>query len=179
MMPSINQAILSHVMHELKEGNVRYCEALGFEREELSELNTLNFDEIIHLGNAATHFLKISVNHDVFRKMLAQVRQEQRFQNIINHAMSLGGSIALINHYFGLSTAEISARRRLLGINIRQGRKQIPSEEEEAKAWKRWQELNIDNLDSIEALKAMMQLSEEQSMSLTVVWSLIKQWEKI
>ncbi|MCM6306029.1 DUF2857 domain-containing protein, partial [Klebsiella pneumoniae] len=74
-------------------------------------------------------------------------------------------------------TAEISARRRLMGINIRQGRSQAPDEEEEIALWKRWQEVKVDNLDSIQALEVMMQLTRERSLSLTVVWNLIRKWE--
>ncbi|AKE60080.1 DUF2857 domain-containing protein [Citrobacter farmeri] len=178
MMPTINQAVLSQVIQELKDGNVRYCEALGFDRDELNELNTLTFEELMHLGNTSAQFLKITINHDVLRKMLVQVRQEQKFQQFVGQAVQLGGSIALISHYFGISTAEISARRRLMGIHIRQGRNQAPDEAEEAALWKRWQEIKVDNLDSTQALEAMMQLAQERSLSLTVVWNLIRQWEK-
>lgn len=177
MMPTINQAVLSQMIQELKDGNVRYCEALGFDREELNELNSLTFEELMYLGNTSAQLLKITINHDVLRKMLIQVRQEQKFQQIVGQAVQLGGSIALISHYFGISTAEISARRRLLGIHVRQGRNQVPGEEEEAALWNRWQEVKVDNLDSIQALEAMMLLAQERSLSLTVVWNLIRQWE--
>ncbi|MEC4376863.1 STY4526/YPO1902 family pathogenicity island replication protein [Klebsiella pneumoniae] len=43
--------------------------------------------------------------------------------------------------------------------------------------WKRWQEVKVDNLDSIQALEVMMQLTRERSLSLTVVWNLIRKWE--
>ena len=110
--------------------------------------------------------------------MLVQVRQEQKFQQLVGQAVQLGGSIALISHYFGISTAEISARRRLMGIHVRQGRNQVPGEEEEAALWNRWQQIKVDNIDSIPAQEAMMLLAQERSLSLTVVWNLIRQWEK-
>ncbi|VFS81230.1 Protein of uncharacterised function (DUF2857) [Salmonella enterica subsp. diarizonae] len=127
MLPTINQAVLSQVIQALKDGNVRYCEALGFDREELNELNALTFEELMHLGNTSAQFLKITINHDVLRKMLVQVRQEQKFQQLVGQAVQLGGSIALISHYFGISTAEISARRRLMGIHVRQGATRFPA----------------------------------------------------
>ena len=177
MLPTINQAVLSQVIQALKDGNVRYCEALGFDREELNELNALTFEELMHMGNTSAQFLKITINHDVLRKMLVQVRQEQKFQQLVGQAVQLGGSIALISRYFGIST-EISARRRLMGIHVRQGRNQAPGEKEEAALWNRWQEIKVDNIDSIPALEAMMLLAQERSLSLTVVWNMIRQWEK-
>jgi hypothetical protein len=177
MMPTINQAVLSQVVQELKDGNVRFCEALGFDRDELNELNSLTFEELMHLGSTSAQFLKITINHEVLRKMLIQVRQEQKFQQLVGQALLLGGSIALISHYFGVSTAEISARRRLMGIHVRQRRNQTPGEEEEAALWRCWQEIKVDNLDSIQALEAMMLLAQECSLSLTVIWNLIRQWQ--
>lgn len=87
MLPTINQAVLSQVIQALKDGNVRYCEALGFDREELNELNVLTFEELMHLGNTSAQFLKITINHDVLRKMLVQVRQEQKFQQLVGQAV--------------------------------------------------------------------------------------------
>lgn len=177
MIPTINHAILSQVVQAIKAGNLRYCEALGFNHDELNKLCSLSYDELLYLTNTSSHFLKVTVNHDVLRKMLVQVQQEHKLQQIVNQAVQLGGSIALINHYFGIPTAEISARRRLMGINIRRGRSQAPDEEEEIALWKRWQEVKVDNLDSIQALEVMMQLTRERSLSLTVVWNLIRKWE--
>lgn len=57
------------------------------------------------------------------------------------------------------------------------GATKVPGEEEEAALWNRWQEVKVDNLDSIQALEAMMLLAQERSLSLTVVWNLIRQWE--
>lgn len=79
MMPTINQAVLSQVIQELKDGNVRYCEALGFDREELNELNSLTFEELMHLGNTSAQFLKITINHDVLRKMLIGYGRNKNF----------------------------------------------------------------------------------------------------
>ncbi len=92
MLPTINQAVLSQVIQALKDGNVRYCEALGFDREELNELNALTVEELMHMGNTSAQFLKITINHDVLRKMLVQVRQSRNFSN-----WSAGGAAWRLN----------------------------------------------------------------------------------
>ncbi|EPQ1040976.1 DUF2857 domain-containing protein, partial [Citrobacter koseri] len=38
MTPSVNQAVLTHIVQALKEGQIRYCESLGFSPQELCEL---------------------------------------------------------------------------------------------------------------------------------------------
>ncbi|MBP2170749.1 hypothetical protein J2125_003941 [Erwinia toletana] len=177
MIPSINQAVLTQVLQELKEGNVRYCESMGFDQYELAHLSSLSVEEVLYLSNSAAHFLKISVNHDVLRQMLVQVHQTQQQQKLVDQSLALGASIALLHHYFGMSTVEVSARRRLLGICVRAGRNENPDEAAEHQVWHRWQEIKPDKLDSLEGLQAMLCVAEELSLSLTVVWNLVQQWE--
>lgn len=45
----------------------------------------------------------------------------------------------MMQHYFGLSTVEVAARRRMTGINIRQGRCAALSDDENAALWRQWQ----------------------------------------
>lgn len=177
MIPSINQAVLTHVVTQLKEGNVRYCESMGFDQYELIELSVLNLEDVLYLSNSAAQFLKVDINHVVLRQMLAQVRQVQTQQKLIEQALALGASIVMLNHYFGMTTTEVSARRRLLGMHVRAGRNENPDEATEHQVWNRWQELRTEKLDSLQGLKALMQVAEELSLSLTVVWNLVREWE--
>ena len=49
MTPSVNQAVLTHIVQALKEGQIRYCESLGFSPQELCELTRLTADDILFL----------------------------------------------------------------------------------------------------------------------------------
>ncbi|MFP1908195.1 DUF2857 domain-containing protein [Lonsdalea quercina] len=183
MIPSLNYAVLTDVLHALKEGNIRYCEALGFTYDEMNAINQLSLDELFIVSRASAQFMNVTIHHEVLRQILAQSRQEVLLQQQINRAISLGGSIELLNQYFGLSSNEISARRRLLGISISQGRTQIPDEDTDAEIWVRWQKRRPENIDSLNALDVMMQVTEELSSqdegpSLTVVWNRITLCEK-
>lgn len=129
MTPSINQAVLTHVVQALKEGHIRYCESLGFSPQELCELTHLSADDILFLSNSPVQFMHLSVNHDMLSKMLARTEQERQFQQRLEEALTLGASIEFINHYFGLSTLEVCARRRLIGLFVRQGRNLAADEE--------------------------------------------------
>lgn len=97
---------------------------------------------------------------------------------MINRAIRLGGSIALLNQYFGLTSNETCLRRRLLGVSVPYGRTPEPDEETDAEIWRQWQQCRADNLESFDALTAMMQVTEKllpdaEGLSLTTVWKRI------
>lgn len=177
-IPSLNYAVLTDALHALKDGNIRYCESLGFTFDEMNALNQLSLDELFIVSRSSAPFVAVSIRHDVFCHLLALSHQEVQRQQQINRAIRLGGSIALLNRYFGLTSNEVCLRRRLLGISIPYGRTPVPDEETDAGIWRQWHKRRVENLDSPEALEAMMQVTEDLSFqhaspSLTVVWNRI------
>ncbi|EHD22125.1 hypothetical protein BrE312_2749 [Brenneria sp. EniD312] len=183
MIPSLNYAVLTDALHALKEGDIRHCEALGFTFDEMNALNQLSLDELFILSRASAQFMAVSVRHDALRQLLALSQQEVQRQQQINRAIRLGGSITLLNRYFGLTSNETCVRRRLLGIAIPQGRTPIPDEQTDAEIWRQWQKRRVANLESPEALTAMMQVTEALSAptagpSLTSVWNRITLCER-
>ncbi|WP_405078063.1 DUF2857 domain-containing protein [Pectobacterium versatile] len=128
MFPSLNYVVLTNTLVALKEGNFRYCETLGFTFDELNTLNQLSLDELFIVSRASAQFMSITVRHDALKQILALSRKETQRQQQINRAIRLGGSIALLNHFFGLTSNEVCARRQLLGITVPYGRKPIPDD---------------------------------------------------
>lgn len=169
-------ALLTQVLMELKSGNIRRCEAMGLTLKEIQELNKLTVEDWHYLVNSSVSILTFHINHANLNMMLAQARQEQNRLQRIDRALALGGSIEMMQCYFGLTAAEVSTRRRLAGIPTRQGRNQTPSEEKEIAIWEQWRLAKIDNLDSLEALEIMMLIAEQQDIALTPVWTLVKSW---
>ena len=183
MIPLINYTILTDALHALKEGNIRHCESLGFTFDEMNALNQLSLDELFTVSRAAAPFVSVSVRHDVLHHLLAQARQEYHHHQEINRAIRLGGSISLLNHYFGLTSNEVCLRRRLLGVSVPYGRTPEPDEETDAAIWLQWQKCRVENLESPNALIAMMQVTEVllprfQGLSLTMVWRRITLCQK-
>ncbi|CNB23236.1 DUF2857 domain-containing protein [Yersinia intermedia] len=183
MIPSLNYAVLTNILHALKEGNFRYCEKLGFTFNELNALNQLSLDELFIVSQASTQFMAITVRHDVLQQLLMLSRQEAKYQQQINRAIRLGGSIALLNHFFGLTSNDVCTRRRLLGVTIPYGRTPIPDEVVDAEIWQLWQKNRPENIETPNALEAMMQVTEalssrEKGPSLTAVWNRITLCEK-
>ncbi|AUS68071.1 hypothetical protein CXP54_22325 [Escherichia albertii] len=169
-------ALLTQIVMELKSGNIRRCEAMGLTLEEIQELNSLTVEDLHYLVNTPVSLLTFRINHTNLNTMLAQARREQTRTQRIDRALTLSGSIELMQHFFGLTATEVSARRRLVGVVTRQGRSQIPTEEQELAVWQQWKASNVDNLESLDALEAMMLIAEQQDISLTAVWTLTKGW---
>ncbi|MBL0868690.1 DUF2857 domain-containing protein [Pectobacterium carotovorum] len=183
MFPSLNYAVLTNALAALKEGNFRYCETLGFTFDELNALNQLSLDELFIVSRASAQFMSITVRHDALQQILTLSHQEAQRQQQINRAIRLGGSIALLNHFFGLTSNEVCTRRRLLGVTIPYGRTPIPDEAIDAEIWLSWKKKRTENLDTPDALEAMMQVTEslssrEKGLSLTAVWNRITLCEK-
>ncbi len=183
MFPSLNYSVLTNVLAALKEGNFRYCKTIGFTFDELNTLNQLSLDELFIVIRASTEFMSITVHHDALQQLLTFSREEAHHQQQINRAIRLKGSIALLNHFFGLTSNEVCTRRRLLGVTIPYGRTPFPDENIDAEIWLLWQKNRHENLDTFEALEAMMQITEslssrEKRLSLTAVWNRITLCQK-
>ncbi|HAV1872814.1 TPA: DUF2857 domain-containing protein [Enterobacter hormaechei subsp. steigerwaltii] len=183
MIPSLNYAVLTNALNALKEGNLRYCEALGFTFGEMNALNQLSLDELFIVSRSSVPFVAVSVRHEIFRYLITQANQEVQLQRLIDRAIRVGGSIALLNQYFGLTSNETCLRRRLLGVSVPYGRTPEPDEETDSAIWKQWQQCRVDNLESSDALAAMIQVTERllpdaEGLSLTTVWKRIALFEK-
>ncbi|WP_410705199.1 DUF2857 domain-containing protein [Citrobacter freundii] len=183
MFPSLNYSVLTNVLAALKEGNFRYCETIGFTFDELNTLNQLSLDELFIVIRASKEFMSITIHHDALQQLLTFSREEAHHQQQINRAIRLKGSIALLNHFFGLTSNEVCTRRRLLGVSIPYGRTPVPDENIDAEIWLLWQKNRHENLDTFEALEAMMQVTEslssrEKGPSLTAVWNRITLCQK-
>ncbi len=146
--PSLNYAVLTDALHALKEGDIRHCESLGFTFDEMNTLNLLSLDELFMVSRAVASFVSVSIRHDVLHHLLALARQEHNSQKQINRAIRLGGSIALLNQYFGLTSNDVCLRRRMLGVSVPNGRTPEPDEETDAAIWRQWQKYRVENLAS-------------------------------
>jgi len=183
MIPSVNYSILASTLHALKQGDFLFCENLGFTPDELNALNQLSLEEFFFISRASTQFMTVTVRHDALKHILALSHNELQRQQQIDRAIKLGGSIALLTHYFGLTSNEVCLRRRLLRITSPHGRTPIPDEQTDAEIWLRWRKYGPQNIESMDALEAMMQITESFSSlktapSLTVIWNRITLCEK-
>lgn len=177
----INQAVVDTVLRNLRNGDFHQCQKLGFTENELITLSKLSVTEIHDLcNNGISTFLDIRVNHQMFFNLLNVARNRAKELTTIDRALALGISGEMLRHRFGWSSAEVSARRKLLGISESIGRKTKASYEEETKVWELWKKHRPSDTsqleDSSEGLDLLIFIAEETGIAITEIWRLISRW---
>ncbi|HGY7287666.1 TPA: DUF2857 domain-containing protein [Escherichia coli] len=179
MSNNLSQAtngLLMQLVMDLKSGYLRRCEALGLSREEMQMLQGLSIEEIHYLLNSEVSVLRLDINHNNLVRMLQQARTEQKRLQRIDRALALGGSIELMAFYFGLSSVDVAARRRISGIDVRPGRGITLSDDENSELWRLWQKAGINDVESVDGLDVMMLCAEQMNIPLTAIWHAVRGW---
>ncbi|MDC9615878.1 DUF2857 domain-containing protein [Xenorhabdus khoisanae] len=171
-------SLLMQLVMDLKNGYIRRCEALGLAPAEMLMLQSLTIEDLHYLGNSPVSVLNVHIHHANLVRILHQARIEQQRMKRIDRALELGGSIELMHYFFGLSSLEIAARRRIAGMAVRPGRGSPLTEDENRDLWHRWQAATIADADSAEGLDIMMEMAEHHAVSLTSVWRAVKDWQQ-
>ena len=179
MSNNLSQAtngLLMQLVMDLKSGYLRRCEALGLSRDEMQMLQGLSIEEIHYLSNSEVSVLRLDINHNNLVRMLQQARTEQKRLQRIDRALALGGSIELMAFYFGLSSVDVAARRRISGIDVRPGRGITLSDDENSELWRLWQKAGINDVESVDGLDVMMLCAEQMNIPLTAIWHAVRGW---
>jgi hypothetical protein len=171
----LNQAMLTQVLHELRLGNPQRCKALGLDEDDINLLQSLPPTTLSRLAHATVPWVEIKIDSAVLHRLIAQAERDEQNERLINRALKLGASSAIMYQYFGLAHSETALRRRLLKIDIRKGRPPHLDEAQEHALWQRWCQLRVHDGEA-DRLDAMMVLAEEQQISLTIVWQQIEQY---
>ncbi|MDE1491944.1 DUF2857 domain-containing protein [Xenorhabdus bovienii] len=169
--------LLMQMVMDLKNGYIRRCESLGMTPTEMQMLQSLTIEDLHYLGNSPVSVLTVHIHHSNLARILHQARLEQQRTQRIDRALMLGGSIEMMRYFFGLSSLEIAARRRIAGIEVRAGRGLVLTEAENRDLWQCWQAAAIAEADSAEGLDIMMDVAERNDVSLTSIWNAVREWQ--
>lgn len=173
----LNQAVIAQALHDLHNGQLRRCKAMGFEEADLDALKQPALVSL--LVNANVSWCSISVNREVFQRLLKQAQTIERDIAVVDRMLRLGGSSDLVGRYFGLTHQEVAFRREVLGLPKRKGRHAMLDEDQDAELWRRWRARQEDlpgQVDDAALLEQAMDLAEGMAAPLSVVWALLKQW---
>jgi hypothetical protein len=173
-----NGFLLDLVM-ELKNGFVRRCDKMGLTSEEIATLKDVTIEDIHYIVNSEVSVLSFQINQDNLARLMTQAREEQTRKQRIDRALALGGSIKLMEHFFGLMSNDVAARRRIAGIKVRAGRGTVLSEEQSTELWEIWAANDTQTLrsETDEGLDLMLLAAEQMDISLTAVWNTVLKWE--
>lgn len=174
----LNQAVIAQALHDLRNGQLRRCKAMGFGEEELDALKHPALVSV--LANATVSWCSVSVNRDVLKRLLSQVHDVEKEIAMVDRMLRLGASTEMISHFFGLTHQEVALRRDILGLPKRKGRHPVLDETQDAALWDHWKtarEKRSIALDDESAMLALaMDLAESMSLPMSVVWAAIRNW---
>lgn len=108
--------LLTELVMEIKSGNLRRCEALGLTDNEIRLLNSLTIEDLHYLSQSPVSIITCQIHRENLRLLLTRAKEVHRQNQMIERCLRLGASIDLLNQYFGMTSLEVSARRRLSGI---------------------------------------------------------------
>lgn len=170
--------LLTELVMEVRNGNLRRCEAFGLTDEEIRLLNNLTIEDLHFLSQSPVSIITCQIHRENLRLLLTRAKEVQCQNMIIDRCLTLGASIELLNHYFGLIPSEVSVRRRLSGVRISVGRSQSLTEEQRIELWHRWSQGGAPDLDDQPGLALMMLCAENMNVSLTTIWNTIQEWRR-
>ena len=97
----LNQAVIAQALHDLRNGQLRRCKAMGFGEE---ELDALKHPELVSmLVNATVSWCSVSVNREVLKRLLSQVHDVEREIATVDRMLRLGASTEMVSKFYGLT----------------------------------------------------------------------------
>lgn len=174
----LNQAVIAQALHDLRNGQLRRCKAMGFGD---AELEALKHPELVSvLLNASVSWCSVTVNREVLQRLLKQVGDVEQEIATVDRMLRLGASTEMVSRFYGLTHQEIALRRDILGLPKRKGRYPVLDEGQDVALWERWKTLVAQRhllLDDDSAMLTLcMDLAEAMSLPMSVIWAAIRNW---
>lgn len=174
----LNQAVIVQALHDMRNGQLRRCKAMGFSEEDLAALKLPALVSL--LLHSQIPWCKVVINRDVMQRILRQADNTAHEIATVDRMLSLGASTEMVCEFYGLTHQEIALRRDILGLPKRKGRHPVLSEEQETELWHCWKpEVDARNikLNDDEALLALtLALAESLGHPASVIWAATRSW---
>ncbi len=135
----INEAILSQVLHHMRNGQLRRCIEMGLEPEILAQLQQPSVLSL--LLNTPVSWCNVTIDGDMVKKLLSGAQRSDEEVRMIERALRLGATTQMLQQFFGLSPQDVALQRLMIGVTARRGRWREFSEEMDAQLWYRWTHL--------------------------------------
>ncbi|WP_392562222.1 STY4526/YPO1902 family pathogenicity island replication protein [Orbus sturtevantii] len=166
---NLNLSILHMVQNNITQGKIQSLIDMGFTLAQLQRMKDLSYNQIVHIASSQVLIIDVNINHQMFDVVLNRAQEHEARSLVIDKAISLGASIEVLNHYFGLSTTDISSSRKLKDLSISKGRLRKPSEQEKLIIWEKWvlqkkDNPHIEQSDDEHRLHAYMDITQHVSM---------------
>ncbi|GHU37702.1 hypothetical protein AGMMS50256_35980 [Betaproteobacteria bacterium] len=174
----LNQAVVAQALHDLRNGQLRRCQAMGFGEHDLEVLKQPAL--VALLVNARVPWCSVKVNRDILHRLVNQMHDIEQEISTVDRMLRLGASTEMISKYYGLTHQEVALRRNILGLPKRKGRHPILSEAQEVELWRSWKfavtgrGIALD--DEMALLNLSADLAESMSLPMSVIWAGLQNW---
>lgn len=176
----LNQAVITQILHDLRNGQLRRGLAMGFTEQQLGALKRPELLSV--LANAPVFWCTVKVNAAMVQRVLSQANAVKEEVNTIDRLLRAGASTEMMSLYHGLTHQEVAMRRDVLGLPKRRGRHPALDEAQDTELWKRWKPQldarQIDVNDEPKMLELALDVAEDMALPLSVVWAMIQDWIK-
>ncbi|QIQ22124.1 DUF2857 domain-containing protein [Zophobihabitans entericus] len=175
----INQAIIAQVLFCMNNGQLRRCMSLGFQEDDLKFLR--DPEALSILMNTSVSWCKVSVDREVLFRLLQRAQDNEHEIEKIDKMLNLGASSKMISDVFGLNHREIAFRKRILGIDKKQGRWPEVTEEQDHLLWRKWQDIikkdKLEITNQTDMAYSCMRVSEETNVAMAMIWQIMtEEW---
>lgn len=176
----LQQAVIAQALYDLRHGQLRRTEAMGFPPAALDALKHPGLASL--LANTQVPWCHVRVNGAVVQRLLERERYLEQERVTIDQMLKLGASTEMVNAFYGLTHEEVALRRQMLGLPERRGRWPVLTEAEEVSTWERCSEKakdrKIDPHDEAALLTIGMEIAEALNLPLVLVWNVIREWRE-
>lgn len=172
-------SIIIYCLRCQEEGDFHALKEIGFGPREVRALSSLSSADQVRLTSTKSHFMDITLNHDIYWRMIDYVRRENDKESAINKLITLDAPLPLMFALTGMGSKQYTLKRRqsgLLGSPV--GRPPIPSEDTTELVWTHLIKIT-ESSDSFGPQQFLdLYESLEKKVSLRVIWYLFHGWEK-
>ncbi|WP_454868422.1 DUF2857 domain-containing protein [Pseudomonas farris] len=174
----LNQAVIAQALHDMRNGQLRRCKTMGFGDEDLAALKEPALISV--LLNARVPWCTVQINREVLQRILLQVNDVEQEIATIDRMLRLGASTEMVSKFYGLTHQEVALRRDILGLPKRKGRHPVLSEDQDTLLWQRWHPefkargITVD--DDMAMLSLTLDLAEELTFPVSVIWAALHNW---
>ncbi|OOG28871.1 hypothetical protein B1C78_00625 [Thioalkalivibrio denitrificans] len=166
----VSFSILRYAVQKLHDGDMNAVLDLGFEVDELRAMEGLTLRDLQYLSRVTVPFLRVQVDHDVYRAMLTRVRDEAQTEAMQDTLILQGAPRQLMQTLYGMTPQQYSNRRRLLRLTGQNtGRPPRIPEELEHTIWRHW-----SALQDAEPARRYLETAQRSQTSVANVWQIVK-----
>lgn len=178
MRHPINQAVISQVLFDLRNGQLRRSLEMGFSEEDIRLLKDPEMVSV--LLNTPVRWSTVKVDSEVMRRLLLRVRDSDKEIAIIDWMLKLGASSKMISDVFGLDQREVAFRKRVLDIDKKQGRWQEITDQQNHQLWREWkakiEQYQLDMQNLMDMAKICIILAKTHEIPMAMIWQAMEKW---